>query len=132
MVEQHESTPEDLQQQLEGLHQRLDEVQQRIHKDTFRDTQEDVYGELTMVDQHEADYGTETFDRELSLTQEEILESEKREIAEALHKQQVGTYGICESCGQQIDPERLKARPYSVLCVDCQRERERQMYRQTP
>ncbi len=30
-----------------------------------------------------------------------------------------GTYGICEDCGNDIQPERLEVRPLSVKCVDC-------------
>ena len=37
-----------------------------------------------------------------------------------------GQYGVCESCGSQIDPDRLKALPDTTLCVRCRRQRERQ------
>jgi len=37
-----------------------------------------------------------------------------------------GQYGICESCGAQIDPARLDVMPYVTLCISCQRQIERQ------
>jgi RNA polymerase-binding transcription factor DksA len=36
-----------------------------------------------------------------------------------------GKYGICERCGQPIDPARLEVRPDATLCLNCQREVER-------
>ncbi|HZO21670.1 MAG TPA: TraR/DksA C4-type zinc finger protein [Steroidobacteraceae bacterium] len=33
----------------------------------------------------------------------------------------MGTYGICEECGNPIGEERLRARPEATLCIDCQR-----------
>jgi DnaK suppressor protein len=45
------------------------------------------------------------------------------DVDRALQKLEDGTYGICDSCGAEIPPERLEARPWSVLCVDCSAER---------
>jgi RNA polymerase-binding transcription factor DksA len=41
------------------------------------------------------------------------------EIDVALEKLGLGTYGICERCGQAIPKERLKAIPWAALCVQC-------------
>jgi RNA polymerase-binding protein DksA len=49
------------------------------------------------------------------------LESTERAI-EAAHK---GTYGLCENCGERIDPARLEILPQATLCLKCQREFER-------
>jgi len=35
-----------------------------------------------------------------------------------------GTFGTCTNCGKQIGEERLEARPWSSLCIDCAREAE--------
>jgi DnaK suppressor protein len=37
----------------------------------------------------------------------------------------MGNYGICERCGQQIDPARLEALPDTTLCLKCKQEIER-------
>jgi DnaK suppressor protein len=29
------------------------------------------------------------------------------------------TYGVCDSCGREIAPERMNALPWAVLCVTC-------------
>jgi DnaK suppressor protein len=45
-------------------------------------------------------------------------------IDEALDRIQKGTFGICESCGEEIKYERLKARPVTTLCIDCKTKQE--------
>lgn len=45
-------------------------------------------------------------------------------IYETLQKIDRNEYGICESCGCDIDFERLKMRPVASLCVECKKEEE--------
>lgn len=40
-------------------------------------------------------------------------------IERAIKKIEEGTYGICDDCHQPINPERLKANPHAVDCLDC-------------
>ncbi len=40
-------------------------------------------------------------------------------IQEALDRIEMGTYGICEECGEEISEQRLIARPVATLCIDC-------------
>jgi DnaK suppressor protein len=47
-----------------------------------------------------------------------------KKIDLALSKIEDGTYGECESCGEDIDPRRLEARPVAQLCIDCKTEQE--------
>lgn len=37
----------------------------------------------------------------------------------ALVKLDEGTYGVCESCEEEITPERLEAIPWAAVCVSC-------------
>lgn len=48
-----------------------------------------------------------------------------KKINEALQKMEEGTYGICESCGENIGIERLEARPVADYCVRCKEEQEK-------
>ncbi|MDP3515748.1 MAG: TraR/DksA family transcriptional regulator [Pseudohongiella sp.] len=41
------------------------------------------------------------------------------EIDNALSRIRNGTYGVCASCGEIINPERLAAYPMAVRCMDC-------------
>jgi DnaK suppressor protein len=45
-------------------------------------------------------------------------------INAALERIDDGTYGYCESCGEQISIPRLKARPVTTLCIECKSKQE--------
>ncbi len=45
-------------------------------------------------------------------------------IQEALRRIDDGTYGICETCGEEIGQKRLEARPVTTQCIDCKSEAE--------
>ncbi len=74
-------------------------------------------GELSTADQHPAELGSETFERELELTTLSIVEGELKEIDDALRRLDQGSYGICEECGKRIDEARLEAVPWARYCV---------------
>jgi DnaK suppressor protein len=97
---------------------------QNLHED-HQGSMADESGEDAVFDNHLADTATETYDRELDYTLEENSEHVLAEIDAALKRIDEGTYGICTNCGKQIPEERLEARPWATLCIDCQRERER-------
>lgn len=48
-----------------------------------------------------------------------------RKIREAIDRIDHGEYGLCESCGEPIERERLLARPVTTLCIECKEEQER-------
>ncbi|MCO6430019.1 MAG: TraR/DksA family transcriptional regulator [Deltaproteobacteria bacterium] len=66
----------------------------------------------------------------LEINQANIQKIGKREtfllkkIDLALKKMDEGTYGECESCGEEISVARLMARPVAQLCIDCKTEQE--------
>jgi len=45
-------------------------------------------------------------------------------IRDALERIDNGTYGICESCGEDISIKRLKARPVTTQCIECKTKEE--------
>ena len=47
------------------------------------------------------------------------LESRLRDINKALSKIENGNYGICESCGNDIEEDRLEANPSAKTCKNC-------------
>jgi RNA polymerase-binding transcription factor DksA len=114
--------------------QRLDDERVRLEgvRATFDDEQLtesselDSLGELSSYDQHQADVGTETFEREKDLSILERVESELDDIEHALRRLDDGTYGTCEACGRPIDDDRLEAMPAARLCLDDQALAERE------
>ena len=47
-----------------------------------------------------------------------------KKIKEALERIENDTYGICETCGEDITLKRLKARPVTTQCIDCKSKEE--------
>ena len=80
--------------------------------------------EIGGTDNHLAETATVTLDREIDYTLEENSEHVLAEIDAALKRIEDGTYGTCTNCGNEILPERLEARPWATLCIDCKRRRE--------
>jgi RNA polymerase-binding protein DksA len=97
---------------------------ENLHAETPGSLTDDS-GEETAYDNHLGDTATVTYDRELGYTLEENSEHVLAEIDAALKRIEDGTYGVCSNCATEIPEERLDARPWATLCIDCQRERER-------
>lgn len=47
------------------------------------------------------------------------------QMKKALTRVKIGKYGICESCGEMIDTDRLMVYPEATLCVKCEAKREK-------
>ncbi|MDO8599946.1 MAG: TraR/DksA family transcriptional regulator [bacterium] len=47
------------------------------------------------------------------------------QMRKALARVKLGTYGICEECGEMIDTDRLVIFPDATLCISCERKREK-------
>jgi len=62
---------------------------------------------------------TETAELENRMALENRILDQLAEVEHALHKFKEGTYGLCENCGQPIDPARLEALPQAKLCMSC-------------
>lgn len=63
----------------------------------------------------------DTYEREKTLALVQSLERKLESLDRAIHLAQNGAYGICEQCGERIDPARLEILPQATLCLRCQR-----------
>ena len=68
-------------------------------------------------------------EREKNLALLQNMERELGSVEHAISLLERGRYGICENCGERIDPARLKAIPQATLCLRCKAERERKAVR---
>ena len=91
------------------------------------ESEDESLGELSSVDQHQADVGTETFNRERDLSILERVQAELADVEHALQRLDDGTYGTCEACGRPIDEGRLEALPAARFCLDDQATAEREV-----
>ena len=81
--------------------------------------------EATGYSQHQADQGTDDFDRTISL---EVTNKEYellRQIEHALEKIEENTYGVCDVSGEEIPLPRLEAIPYANMTVTAQEQFEK-------
>ena len=62
---------------------------------------------------------TEALGLEKRLVLEKRIREQLADVEHALHKFDEGTYGLCDNCGQSIDPERLEALPQASWCMNC-------------
>jgi RNA polymerase-binding transcription factor DksA len=109
-----------IRSRLEQRRREIETTRERLRREAENMTE----SELSHVDQHPADTGTETHEQEIGQTTEVMLDEEEQRIAEALRALDDGTYGTCVECGNEIPRERLEARPDAIRCVQHQREYE--------
>lgn len=95
-----------------------------ISKGNLKVLQSEASGEVS-YDEHLADSGTSTFERERDLSLENNIRDILSKINAALQKIKKGSYGVCDRCGEEIDPARLKALPYANLCIKCKQAEEK-------
>ena len=90
----------------------------------MRDSIGRVTGELSSYDNHPADLGSEVFEKEKDIALLENARISLKQVENALRAVDEGRYGLCDSCNEQINYERLKAIPYTSHCYDCQKKIE--------
>ncbi len=78
----------------------------------------DLSGEIDYGDGF-ADAGAATAERTETMGIVESLTKRLAEVGAATAKLADGTFGVCSSCGQDIEAARLEFRPTSVMCVSC-------------
>jgi RNA polymerase-binding transcription factor DksA len=103
--------PDHARQRLQQERDRVSSLIAGLRSEGLDEEEAAQTGELTHYDQHPADQGSETFEREKDLAILESLEADLAEIEAALQRLDEGTYGIDEVTGEPIDPERLDAIP---------------------
>lgn len=95
----------------ERLQQELDETQAEIAR-----LEERLEGK--------GDYGLgkgdpSIYEWEMCLALKQRAENKARSLEVALRKAEEGDYGICEVCGEPIDPARLAILPHTKRCINC-------------
>ncbi len=68
----------------------------------------------------------EASELEKRLALENRLGESLNEIEHALEKYEAGTYGLCDSCGREIERARLEAIPQASLCLNCKAQQAKE------
>ena len=82
--------------------------------------------EASAFGMHQADAGSDAYDRDFALSLLSQEQDALYEIDEALKRIELGTYGKCEMSGKGIPHARLEAIPFARFTVECQSQLEKQ------
>ncbi len=82
--------------------------------------------EASAFGMHQADAGSDAYDRDFALSLLSQEQDALYEIDEALKRIELGTYGKCEMSGKPIPRARLEAIPFARFTVECQSKLEKQ------
>jgi len=88
---------------------------------------EEAVAEIARLDERlegKGDYGLGKgdpgiYEWEMCLALKQRAENKARSLEVALRKAEEGDYGLCEVCGQPIDPARLAILPHTKRCINC-------------
>ncbi|WP_035476489.1 TraR/DksA family transcriptional regulator [Aliagarivorans taiwanensis] len=110
-------THEQIEQFRQQLESQLAEIQARLEDDSA------IKRENEQCD--EADRASQEENQQMLLNRRQHDLAHVKSIRDALKRISEEDYGFCESCGDDISLQRLKARPESRYCIECQDLRER-------
>jgi RNA polymerase-binding transcription factor DksA len=95
-----------------------------VAQDTLRSRAEG--SEASAFGMHQADAGSDAYDRDFALSLLSQEQDALYEIDQALKRIELGTYGKCEMSGKPIPRARLEAIPFARFTVECQSQLEKQ------
>jgi RNA polymerase-binding transcription factor DksA len=112
------------QERLLQLRDSLLDAMAGVAKDNLRSRAEG--SEASAFGMHQADAGSDAYDRDFALSLLSQEQDALYEIDEALKRVELGTYGTCEMSGKAIAHARLEALPFARYTVECQSQLEKQ------
>jgi len=71
------------------------------------------------LDADSSEQAVDLADDEVLIGVDEVVRQEILQARAALQRIENGTYGICSSCGNPIDADRIKALPTALRCIKC-------------
>jgi DnaK suppressor protein len=104
---------------LETRRQALERVRATVQRQLFESETASVQA-LSAYDNHPADLASDTVQRELQVGLARGLAQQLEQVRRAMFKQERGTYGLCDRCGNPIGAQRLAVMPEAILCLSCQ------------
>jgi len=109
---------------LDTFKKRLEERQQSLRKMVSR-TEED--GRIADQDsaQDIADRAASSYTKEFLFSQSNNDRQLLQMVESALQRIREGSFGECINCGNEINPKRLEAVPWTRFCIACQEKKEK-------
>jgi RNA polymerase-binding protein DksA len=115
---------ESFRRKLEKEKDRIRQTIQDLDQNTISSPMRESSGDLSAYADHMADAGSDTQEMEKMLDLRNRAERMLEQIEGALERIEEGTYGICVRCEDKISRNRLRAKPFASLCIDCREEIE--------
>jgi len=109
---------------LDQFKKRLEERQQTLRKAVSR-TEEDGRIADQEAAQDIADRAANSYTKEFLFSQSNNERQLLQLVETALGRIREGTFGECESCGNEINAKRLEAVPWTRYCIACQEKKEK-------
>ncbi|HET9280921.1 MAG TPA: TraR/DksA C4-type zinc finger protein [Candidatus Angelobacter sp.] len=109
---------------LDTFKKRLEERQQSLRKMVSR-TEED--GRIADQDsaQDIADRAASSYTKEFLFSQSNNDRQLLQMVESALQRIREASFGECINCGNEINPKRLEAVPWTRFCIACQEKKEK-------
>lgn len=111
-----------LEERKQELLKRREELLSELEADTVKVADNDYSAKFVDLGDKEDENAAEVAIFEKNLSLEKTLEISLYNVNRAIKKLEDGQYGICDKCGQLINPDRLKAFPSATSCMDCKRK----------
>ena len=108
---------------IEHFKTKLFEIRRRLSggvEKALRESKDEVKGGVPDI----SDEASRTYTRQVILNLGEKEREELKLVELALTKISENSYGICDSCEEEIPEGRLEAVPHTRYCVRCQNEKE--------
>ena len=112
------------QQRLLELRDHFLDQMQSVAQDSLRSRSEN--NEASAVGQHQADAGSDAYEKDFALSLLSQEQDALYEIEEALKRLEAGTYGVCEMTNKPIPHPRLEAIPFARFSVEYQQQLEKE------
>ena len=108
---------------LDGFKKRLEERQRELRQTVSRTAQDGREADLETA-QDVADRAANSYTKEFLFSQSSSERQILQMVDGALVRIRDGTFGECISCGEEINPKRLEAVPWTRHCIGCQEKLE--------
>ena len=109
---------------IEGFKKRLEERQLELRRNVTRTAQDGRAADLESA-QDIADRAANSYNKEFLFHQSNNERQLLQMVQSALDRIREGSFGQCISCGEDINPKRLEAVPWTRHCIACQEKLEK-------
>lgn len=109
---------------LETFKKRLEERQRELRHNVSRTEQDGRAADMDTA-QDIADRASSSYQKEFLFHQSSSERQTLQMVESALSRIREGSFGECISCGNEINPKRLEAVPWTRYCIACQEKVEK-------